>query len=270
MKCKLYINKIVGKTFNKKASYIRNNINIQFQKDLAKSYGLVMEEKLLEEGRNLSFSYMCSQVIDPIKDLVEDIDLLVIAHCTPNIDPAVSTVNNLIEKYSLKAKGFAISDIGIIAPFIAIKSINDSFISGKSKKALLLIVDQSTLPYKVSELKQIVDSSIACILESDSKPGSLGLKSWSNGDLSQEANELIKHSEKQSLILRSSIKPNHFRLSNENWDSIASSSSGYLCTELFFELSKYIEKNRVPSEIILIDGEEKDNLYKMSFKQVGE
>lgn len=269
------INSYVCKRFLEKRSYTHSIGEIQFQTDLADMYGLKVDESLLNSGLNNSFSFMGASLIDHLLktgNKIDDVDLVVLVYCIPDINPSISTVNYLIEKYNLNAKGFAVSAVDTYAPFAAVKIIKELFFTKKCKKALLLMLDQSTLSYYAPGVKDIEDTAIACLFEKNGTGPCLELNEWgyeSNTNLHEWMKKMNLNQSDDRYIISSNLEEKYKEMPSE---ITFLASSKQLCTSLFAKLLKLIQKGKIQgdSSIYLLDGSLKENeLYYMKFSILG-
>jgi hypothetical protein len=138
---------------------------IQFQKDLLNQYNLPFNEKALLKGLQNDFIDISSNLLDQFT--LEDLhrfDLILIAYDTPNIDPSYSLIGYLTEKYKLKGLCFAMSDYGLDIGFGAIKVASKMMGNADFSKALLIVLEQNTLPYHENEDARYSDGGMAITL----------------------------------------------------------------------------------------------------------
>lgn len=269
------INSYAYKCFSEKRPYIHNSVNIEFQKDLADIYGLEVDESLLVSGLNNSYSFMGSSLIDQLLDLgnrIDDVDLVILVYCIPDISLSTSSVNFFIEKYALNANGFGVSGADTYTPFAAMKVIKELFFTRKYKKALLLMLDQSTLSYPVTKIKGMDDIGIALLIETEGTSPFLELEEWgyeTTTDLSEWVRAMNLNQSDNLYIISSNLEEKYVEMPS---DFAFISSRSQLCTSLFAKLFELIKEDKVQKgrAIYLLDGSlVKNEMYYMKFKIYG-
>jgi len=140
-----------------------------FYRDLFAMYGQPLTPEAMETGRFSTFEGLCIDAIEKLggRSAIEGVDLLVLAHYLPNTIAYHSTTSFLLERYGLNAFAFAVSDQERGASFTALDVARDYFATGGATKALLITVEQSTLPMPVEWPKpgSLTDSAVAILLE---------------------------------------------------------------------------------------------------------
>lgn len=173
-----------------------------FYRDLLGMYGETVSEESLNVTQYSTFEGLCSEAIAELgktQDLTT-VDLLILAHWMPNTVSYNSTTSYLLHRFKIPAFAFAISDQGTGAVYTALKIASDYLAQGSKKKALVVAVDQTTLPQPLKWLaeREIADTAVAIIVErsndgselvaTDSLPqGTTG----EAGDLTALANKML-------------------------------------------------------------------------------
>nr|WP_316654791.1 hypothetical protein [uncultured Gellertiella sp.] len=102
------------------------------------------------------------------------IDMVILAHWLPDLHLGSSVTNFAMHALGLdNARGFAISDRGLTAPFYALDLLSRCMNNSKVKKALLLVMDQKHLLYRSALVDQVKpeNSGLAMVLSSETKGG---------------------------------------------------------------------------------------------------
>ena len=102
-----------------------------------------------------------------------DVEFVLLAHWLPDLHLGTSVTNFTMHHLGLEAAfGFAISDRGLAAPFVAFDCI-DKYLQSGRRKALLMVMDQKHLLYYSPERASLSPDNNACImlLERRSTPG---------------------------------------------------------------------------------------------------
>jgi hypothetical protein len=101
------------------------------------------------------------------------VDLVVLAHAVPDADPRRSAAHVVHHLCPGNPLVFALSDQGVAAPFSALATAGAYLRTGGFERALVLILEQATLPYQAPEPVTLPEqgSAVALLLErSDSRP----------------------------------------------------------------------------------------------------
>ena len=77
----------------------------------------------------------------------EPVDLLVLAYAVPDLEPGRATATYLSHLCPGRPMAFAISDQGTAAAFTGLKLIGGYARTGDARRAVLLVLEQPTLPY---------------------------------------------------------------------------------------------------------------------------
>jgi hypothetical protein len=119
--------------------------------DLLRPYGLDLEPGGIERGGQ-SYGEMAEALIASAVPPGEEVDLLVLAYGIPDITPGRATATYLSEVCPGNPLAFAISDQGAAAAFTGLRLIRDYAATGGLRRALLVVVEQSELPYDTAAL----------------------------------------------------------------------------------------------------------------------
>lgn len=188
-----------------------------FYRDLFAMYGQPLTTDAMEIGRFSTFEGLCIDAIEKLggRAAIEGVDLLVLAHYLPNTIAYHSTTSFLLERYGLNAFAFAVSDQERGASFTALDVARDYFATGGATKALLITVEQSTLPMPVAwpAPGTVTDSAVAMVLEAGAltSPTIVRTGTSAAADAAGLANALLDTSgvsaEKTAWLLSDGLKP---------------------------------------------------------------
>lgn len=122
-------------------------------------------------SQNLTFTTMLKKLVTQLEEqaLVNDLDLVVLTHWTPDAEIGASVTNAIIyETGSYNAFGIAISDHGLSSGFVALQIIEDYLedIGGdkRPRKALLMMADQDAILYDSPYLANFHPAASCCLL----------------------------------------------------------------------------------------------------------
>ncbi|MEC5425431.1 hypothetical protein QGM71_18275 [Virgibacillus sp. C22-A2] len=169
MSRKVYINKIFYKKFFENGEYIKNESLIEFYQDLLKQYRMTVKEEMLEKGYQNPFIHICHSMLENInRSYLDDVDLVLLAHDTPDIDPSYSTTSYLSHKFNLGSRCIAITNLGKNVGLGAVNLAKELIKKGDFTRILILLTEQNTLPY-TNEKKKFIDIGLSILLTSDSQ-----------------------------------------------------------------------------------------------------
>jgi len=131
--------------------------------DLTKGYGVAVRPEVLVAGT--TFTAMAQDLVAEL-DLGDDlVDLAMVAHSTPDLDCRLSAATYLSEELTNGPLVFALSDSGTCAPFTALELAGDYARRHGYHRALVLVLDQSTLPYEIDGTAPAGNAGVAILLE---------------------------------------------------------------------------------------------------------
>ncbi|MFD9736385.1 hypothetical protein [Umezawaea sp. NPDC059074] len=131
--------------------------------DLTKGYGVAVRPEVLVAGT--TFTAMAQNLVAEL-DLGDDlVDLAMVAHSTPDLDCRLSAATYLSEELTNGPLVFALSDSGTCAPFTALELAGDYARRHGYHRALVLVLDQATLPYQIDGAAPAGNAGVAILLE---------------------------------------------------------------------------------------------------------
>ncbi|GIP63145.1 hypothetical protein J32TS6_17000 [Virgibacillus pantothenticus] len=175
-----------------------------------------------------------------INDLSSDltkIDLFLLAHDTPDLDPSQSVVNFLTDKYNLNGLCFAMSDYGKNIGVGAIRIASEILQSSNCQKALVMVLDQNTIPSIELNKNDYIDAGLAVLLSKREKSKSILIK----------GHEQYYFSYKPSLEKVIETFATEDILILNNLEKLEEHKQKYRSSQTLFELSNQIFKESYPS-----------------------
>ncbi|WUH92907.1 hypothetical protein OG900_24210 [Streptomyces sp. NBC_00433] len=112
--------------------------------DLLRPYGIALDAGA-SAGAGQAYGEMAEALIERAVPPGESVDLLVLAYSVPDIAPGRATTTRLSHVCPGNPMAFAVTDQGAAAPFTALRLIRAY--AGRLRRALLLVVEQPSLPY---------------------------------------------------------------------------------------------------------------------------
>ncbi|WP_051450320.1 hypothetical protein [Actinospica robiniae] len=117
-----------------------------YHRDLLRPYGLDPDLGALA-GAGPSYGEMGRALLELAVPPHEPVDLLVLAYAVPDLEPGRATATYLSHLCPGRPTSFAVSDQGTAAAFTGLKLIGEYTRAGDARRAVLLVVEQATLPY---------------------------------------------------------------------------------------------------------------------------
>ncbi|MFU2318492.1 hypothetical protein [Rahnella sp. PCH160] len=150
---------------------VKSFVNAFFQSHSRTNEAQLQPVSRWVNSQNLTFTTMLKKLVTQLEKqaLVNDLDLVVLTHWTPDAEIGASVTNAIIyETGSHNAFGIAISDHGLSSGFVALQIIEDYLedLGGDkhTRKALLMMADQDAILYDSPYLASFRPSASCCLL----------------------------------------------------------------------------------------------------------
>jgi hypothetical protein len=117
---------------------------LRYLADMVTPYGVPYSQQLFLDGNHNSYAYLGERLLAEAGITPE---LLLVAHAAADCEPGRSLSGHLSTVCPGDPLVFAVSDQGDLSPFAALRILRQYVAAGWRRDALLLILDQSTLPY---------------------------------------------------------------------------------------------------------------------------
>ncbi|MGN7415584.1 hypothetical protein [Paenibacillus sp. SAF-068] len=142
---------------------------LRFHNDLLAGSRVVPQFHLLEGGYNNAYHDMSVLLLEEsgLDQIMGDVDVLLLAYHFPNIRPDISIVNYLMDRYQARFLSFAVNDMGFGAPFAALHMLQHYLNSGNYDRGMLLVLDQTSLPYETEGVGETVEPDTGAVLVLD-------------------------------------------------------------------------------------------------------
>ncbi|SDW50109.1 hypothetical protein SAMN05421504_101759 [Amycolatopsis xylanica] len=147
---------------------------IAYYDDLLAQSGMTVDTRLLAEGRNIDHAELAESVVDGLGEP----DLILLAYAVPDLHPMTTVAARVNHLLGGRAQSMAISEQGLQAPYTALRIADAYHQAGQCDRAVLLVLEQTTLPYHDPMVHDtpLTDTAAAIVLE----PGARGFgKPWS-------------------------------------------------------------------------------------------
>ncbi|MBB5954046.1 hypothetical protein FHS29_000616 [Saccharothrix tamanrassetensis] len=213
--------------------------------DLTSGHDVALRPDLLTGGT--TFTALAQALHARLGPLDAPVPLAIIAHATPDLDCRLAASTYLSEALPDSPLSFSVSDVGTCAPFTAIRLARDYAARHGYPRALVVIADQSTLPYDVAS-RPAGDAGVALLLEAGATPLSLVHKAGvSDRDLpavlSSALAELVPDDSPVAVVAGAGIDPDLVR----HGGTVRSARAGYPCTALWEGLADSLGR------VVLVD-----------------
>jgi 4-hydroxymandelate oxidase len=119
-----------------------------FLGDMVRPYGLALRPDLLAAGSGQSYGEMAQAVLRATVPAAEPVDLLVLAFAMHDIRLGRATAVYLSRVCPGEPMAFAVCDQGAAAAFTGLRLVHDYARTGGCRRAVLLVVEQSTVHYE--------------------------------------------------------------------------------------------------------------------------
>ncbi|WP_426334000.1 hypothetical protein ACN9MH_02760 [Paenibacillus silvae] len=147
---------------------------IRFHKDLLAGTSIQYDAELLQASCNNAYHEMSVELLEEtgLDRMIPEVDVLLLAHNFPNSRPDISVVNYLMNRYQGQFISFAVNDLGFGAPFAALHMLQHYLNREGYAKGMLLVMDQTSFPYKIDELASTAGPDTAAAIYLDRTTGS--------------------------------------------------------------------------------------------------
>ncbi|MFD8546241.1 hypothetical protein [Streptomyces sp. NPDC059649] len=127
---------------------------------------------LREAGRptvtGSTFEEMAAALLDPLGAQDRPVDLLLLAHATPDLHPLTLTGPTLAARLPGRPRLFGITDTGVSAPFTMLALARSGVLRHRLRRVLAFAFDRSDLPYDVPlppDRRAVGDAAVALVVE---------------------------------------------------------------------------------------------------------
>lgn len=138
-----------------------------FYRDLVEPFGSTVDEQLLRDGPNVFHKDLVDQLVQNQNIEGSAADLVIVTHALPDVHPFTAVASHLNMLLGGGAQSFSISEQGLAAPFTALRIISAYQRSARSERAVLAVLEQTTLPtpHPLVDSGDLVDSGALLVLE---------------------------------------------------------------------------------------------------------
>lgn len=149
---------------------------IEYYEDLLGQFGLTVDKRRLDDGRNIGYPELAETVLAGLS--VDRPDLILLAYAIPDLHPLKTVATHVNHLLGGQACSMALSEQGLQAPYTALRVAEAYHRGGNCDRALILVLEQTTLPYHDPLVHDtpLSDTAVALVLEPD---GAAVRRTWS-------------------------------------------------------------------------------------------
>jgi hypothetical protein len=121
----------------------------QYVNDLYTLYDATVSEQTFYEGGQYTYAELGDGLFqqEELSPLLRKLDMIIVAHWSQEFDPDYASCGPyFLQKYQLTADIFDVCDMGTVAPFMALKLLKDYQQTLASENAMVLCLEQDTIP----------------------------------------------------------------------------------------------------------------------------
>lgn len=142
--------------------------------DLAATRGLALRAEVLGTGQ--AYAELAAPVVEEVTSAGEPVGLLVLAYGVPDVQPSRATALGLAAHCPGDPLAFAVCDQGPAAAFTALRLIAGHAATGGCERAVLVVAEQSAVPYPLTAPAPVPDRHAAVALLWESGPAPVGVR----------------------------------------------------------------------------------------------
>lgn len=170
----LRLRRAARRTFPDASALARDPELTVFMGDLVRPFGLAGRPEVLEAGLGHTYGEMAEELLPSVVGPDEPVDVLVLAFGVHDVRPGRSTATYLSSVCPGEPVAYAICDQGTLAPFTALRLLEDYARTGLAGRAVLVVAEQSALHYEPAGAGPLPDRHAAVVFVFDAAgPGRL-------------------------------------------------------------------------------------------------
>jgi hypothetical protein len=211
--------------------------------DLLAQFGLAVDARCLAHARNVGYAELAEAVLDGLG--AEPADLILFAYAIPDLPTRTTAAAQVNHRLGGRAWSMAISEQGLRAPYTALRLADACHRGGRCRRALVFVLEQTTLPYHDPLVHDtpLSDTAVGLVLAA-ADGGRIG-RPWS-GPASQLA-AMIDGSEGEDTLVVAGPWVTANRASD-----LHRCASGTYCTSVWLALAENYQRwrRRYPSVLL--------------------
>ncbi|KJK56568.1 hypothetical protein [Saccharothrix sp. ST-888] len=142
---------------------------LSYYRDLVEPFGAQVSPDLLRAAPNVGHRDLVDRLVTGDGVAGGPPDLVIVAQALPDVTPFTAIAPYLNHLLGGEGTNFGIHQQGLAAPFTALRVISAFERAGRSSRAVLAVLDQTTLPTRFPPVhdNDLVDSGAVLVLERD-------------------------------------------------------------------------------------------------------
>ncbi|MEU8351910.1 hypothetical protein [Streptomyces sp. NPDC048845] len=167
----LRLERVVHRVFPPGESRIDDAFSVRHFTDLTAAYGTEFRPGAVSGGAGNTFAAMSKELVGALGAESEPVGLAVVAHSTPDLDCRYAAATYLSEAWPHGPLSFGVSEQGSCTPFSALRLAAGYTGRHGLRAAVVLILDQASLPYDTGPAELGGDAGVALLLSASQQAG---------------------------------------------------------------------------------------------------
>ncbi|AJE85963.1 MULTISPECIES: hypothetical protein [Streptomyces] len=156
---------------------------VRYHQDLVRPFGAEVDPARWSAGPQVGFPQLVDHLLAAADGEKLDPDLIVLAYALPDLHPFVTTASYLNHRLGNRARSFAVSEQGLLAPFTALRIAAAHQRGGRGTRALIAVLEQTSLPVydPLAHDSGLVDSAVLLAVDAEGDGHPRVLRSGTEG-----------------------------------------------------------------------------------------
>ncbi|ARQ68468.1 hypothetical protein [Streptomyces marincola] len=139
---------------------------VSYYRDLVEPFGVPVDEDLLRDAPHRTHTELVDRLVEAADIRESRPDLVIVTHALPDVTPFTAIAPYLNRRLGGRATSFGIHQQGLASPFTALRIISAFQRAGRSRRAVLAVLEQTTLPSRFPLVHDtpLVDSGVLLVL----------------------------------------------------------------------------------------------------------
>lgn len=152
---------------------------LEYYRDLLAQFDVPYEEQRLRDGPNVSYTELADALLAAPGFPVEAPDLILLTYAVPDLHPLRVVSAYVNTRLGGGARSMALSEQGLRSPYTALRVADAFHRAGRCDRALLLVLEQTSLPYHDPLVHDtpLTDTAAALVLRAG-QPGPVAGPPW--------------------------------------------------------------------------------------------
>ncbi|MYT31693.1 MULTISPECIES: hypothetical protein [unclassified Streptomyces] len=223
-----------------------------YHTDLVRPYGVSFDEERWAAGPQIGFPDLADELLDTDEDDTAPApDLIVVAYALPDLHPFITTASYLNHRFGDRAKSFAVSEQGLLAPFTALQIVSAYQRRGRCRHAVIAVLEQTTLPTYDPLVHDtgLIDTGVLLSLAADGDGDPHVLRAGTEGQTLGALHTLLDDPEHGATLLVTSERTQPPTTTRAD---IHRTRSDTYCTGVWLELSQRLPQWRQQYETLVL------------------